>query len=587
MCRSVCVAYRRAAGVVAVVAAGIASSVGAQTWRPVAVQLPPEVPVSALSACVLESGAPGLRPGAAAGQTEAQCGVGGVLRCNVPGAEPLDVEMNEVCRAGGLTLIPARSVSVTPAGTTPLRVEWREWREQGSALLAMRQITGGVATPLPVAPTGRLLRTQRVGASPVTFVIPDAAAAPGDAALAVPVAGSGGELFLALSDRERKISAVTVRGPETRTVEIKDAPFVSIPGLRPGAYLLRFGTPDTPEGAPIEVTVELQKTTEVSPRLSAASSEIRLSGLVSYNGAPMPNQALEVVNTKTDQTETTMTDGRGRYSIVLPEEGEYTVKVVSTYDFGQAEATIKVGPGGTQLDVDVAGATVRLAFLVSGAPPQSDVEFIIEGPQRFSGIVTDFSKATDLFGIPLGTYTVRASMEPNYVSNAVPLVIDERPGIRSLSLDLTAQSATLKVLDAGGDGAAGARARAGTDILRSDGNGVFNVDRIAPGTTIIVRAPGMAPACVVLQAGIENIITLYSDVAPLRIQYEFTTVRVPPGRIRLKDSGACTVPLEDFEWRRITAGFEILNLPLNAEVKYEYGAQVIPLKAPGEPVIIR
>jgi hypothetical protein len=536
---------------------------------------------------VLETGAPGVRPAETPGQVEVQCSAQGVLRCNVPGAEPLDVAVADLCRAGGLTLRGARSIPVTPAGSAPVRIEWREWRDDGSMTIAMREITGGQTTPLPVATTGRLLRAQRAGASPTTFFIPDAASATGDPAVAVPATAAGGELFLALSARERAVTSVTVRGPETRVVPINGAEFLSISGLRPGAYTVRFGTVETPVGAPIDVTLEAQKTTELAPRLPASSNEIRVSGLVSYNGAPMPNQALEVVNTKTDQVETATTDGRGRYSVVLPEEGEYTVKVVTTYDFGQAEATTKAGPGETQLDIDVAGATVRLSFFVNGAPPDRDVEFIIEGPQRFSGIVSDFSKATDLFGIPIGTYTVRASTDPNYVSTALPLLIDERPGIRALTLDMTAQTASLKVLDAGGDGAAGARARAGTDILRSVGNGVFDVDRVAPGTTIIVRAPGMSPACVVLQAGIENVVTLYSDVAPLRVQYEFTTVRVPPGRIRLKDSDACTVPMEDFEWRRITAGFEILNLPLNTEVKYEYGAQAIPLKAPGEPVIIR
>lgn len=579
--------FRGAVGMVAAVAAVAGAVLPAQTWRPVAVQVPTEVPVTALSACVLESGAPGVRPAEAPGRAEAQCGAAGVLRCNVPGTEPLDIPMADLCRAGGLTLRAARSVAVTPSGTTAVRVEWREWRDDGSAPVAMREISGGQATPLPVATTGRLLRAQRPGASPVTFVIPDAASAPGEPALAIPVTGAGGEVFLALGDRERKIASVTLRGPETRVVEIKGEGFVSVPGLRPGAYTVQLGSAEAPIGSPVDLRVEEQQTTELMPRLPAATSQIRLSGLVSYNGAPMANQALEVVNTQTDQIEKTTTDGRGRYSIALAAEGEYTVKVVTAYDFGQAERTIKAGPGETQLDIDVTGAGVRLSFTVAGAAPNREVEFIIEGPRRFSGIVSDFSTPTELFGIPIGNYTVRASTEPNYVSSALPLVINEDPGVRVVTLDMSVQTATLKVLDAGGDGAEGARARAGTDILQNTGNGGFNVDRVAPGTTIIMRAPGMAPACVVLQAGVENVVTLYSDVAPLQIRYESATVRVPPGRVRLRSGDTCTVPLEDFEWRRVAAGFEILNLPLSTEVQYEFGSQTIPLKAPGEPVIIR
>ncbi len=78
-----------------------------------------------------------------------------------------------------------------------------------------------------------------------------------------------------------------------------------------------------------------------------------------------------------------------------------------------------------------------------------------------------------------------------------------------------------------------------------------------------------------------------SDAAALQMRYDFMTVRQPPGRIRFNESDACTVPLDEFDWQRVTAGFEIRNLPNGVPVIYEFGAMPIVLKAPGEPVVIR
>lgn len=583
-------AHMRAPAVVALLlCAAVGLSAGQAQWRPVVVRLPPGIPVSAVSACVTDAGVVGMQPSETVpGAVDAQCTLDGITRCSMPGTEPLDIDLGALCR-GGMAIVQPAARTLIPAwaSRSPVTIELRSWSSEGSTLLAARQVDPAAAAPIPLAAATRLLRVVRVGASPVTLAVPETLDPDQDLRPIVPAAVDGGELFLYLDERERQLQTLTLRGPETRVVGINGASFLSVPGLPPGGYSLRFGSIDLPEGRPVDVTIRAMDTTEVIPRLPVATVEVRITGLVTLNGIPMPRQVLEIVNTTTDDTFSATTDDKGRYSLVVPEVGEYLVRVVSAHDFGHLEARRDVVVGETQVDLALEGATVRLNFLRAGAMPDGVVEFVIEGAQRFSGSVTVFTEPTELLAIPFGNYTVRSSMRPNLVADAMPLVIDRTPGVRTLTLDMREQRATLKVVDVNGGVPTGVRARAGSQILRPLANGALDVTQVSPGTEIIVRAPGRTPACVVLDPDIENLVRVGGNIAPLEIRYEAETPRVPPGRVRLAEADRCAVPLEEFEWRRITGGFTITNLPADSAVTYEYGDRKITLKAPGEPVVIR
>lgn len=404
--------------------------------------------------------------------------------------------------------------------------------------------------------------------------------------MAVPPRVGGGELFLSIDERERQVPTLVLRGPEVRVVGINGAAFVSVPGLPAGDYVLQFGSIDAPEGRPIGLTIRDGQATELVPRLPAAAGERRISGIVTFNGAPMTRQALEVRHLKTDETWTTTTDDRGRYALSVPVDGAYVVRVVSSHDFGQLDATGEVSAGETTIDLDLAGAVLSLTFLLDGTAPDGAVEFVLEGVRRFSGVATDVMRPTELLALPFGTYVVRASMAPDFVSDAVTLEIDPTAGTRALTLDLRPQTATLRAVEEGGGPVPGARARAGLSLLRTTAEGMFDVRRVSPGATVVVRAPGRVPACVVLTGG-ENVVTLRSALAVQQITFAAPNLRVPPGRIRFGAGDGCAVPLEEFEWRRIPSGFEIANFPDGTGLIYEYGSQTMPIKAPGEPIVIR
>jgi len=78
-----------------------------------------------------------------------------------------------------------------------------------------------------------------------------------------------------------------------------------------------------------------------------------------------------------------------RDAITVPEVGVYRVRVVAVHDFGHLEVQREVAPGETVIDLDLAGANVRLVLLVNGATPASPVIFVSEGPQRCSETVAD------------------------------------------------------------------------------------------------------------------------------------------------------------------------------------------------------
>lgn len=575
-----------------VVGASVGLNAIQEQWRPVVFRLPAGTAVTTVTTCVTDAGTIGLQPSVAVpGAVDAQCSLTEPVRCAIPGAEPIDVDVAALCRGGMATVQPAAR-SVVPAwpARNPVTVEWRSWGESGSTLLATRLIDPAAASPLPVADAARLLRIVRVGASPATLVVPPAdrrSQTSQDLALGVPPAVSGGELLIFLGEREREAQTMTLRGQDTRVIGINSATFISLPGLAPGDYILRFGTIDVPVGRPVDFTIVQAQTTEVAPPLPAIGNEFRINGEVTLNGKPMARQPLEVVYTSTDEVFQATTDDKGRYTLTVPLAGMYLVRAVSTYDFGQLEEQRAVDFGDTQIDLALVGANVQFVFLRQGAVPDAAVEFVIDGPQRFSGIASDFTKPTELFALPFGTYIVRASMDPNLVADAVPLVIDDTTGALTVTLDMREQRATLRVVDEGGAEVTGVRARAGTQILRPADAGGLDVSRISPGAEILIKAPGRVPACVVLDPDIENVVRLTANTASLEIRYEFVTVRVPPGRIKFSETAKCGVPLEEFEWRRVTAGFAIANLPNETTVIYEYGAQTIALKAPGEPVVIR
>lgn len=569
-----------------IVCALVSLALGAQDgWRPVALTMPQPHGTSALASCVADTTAPAFRVGAGGmPAVEAMCGRQTLIRCNVPGLEPLDVDLDQLCRGRQYELVSTeRSVVATWAHRVPATVEWRGWREGVSHLIATRRVDAQTVDPWPLSSELRLLRVVRPESSPITFVIPKADIDALDVTVAVPPPQPGGELLIALAENERQVPTLVVRGPETRVVGINGAPVVAVSGLPAGDYEVILGSLDVALSAPTTVRVIEGDTVEMSSRLPVVAGEYRISGAVTLNGAPLRRRTLWLTHLSTDAVRTVTTDDRGRYAVTVDRDGRYVVRVHEE-DFGYASADAVVQLGDNVVDLDLTGGDLDVAFSLQGtAKAGARVTLTLDGPLRLSSAL-DPAMPTQFTMLPAGTYAIAASIAPDLVADTAIVTIDATGQMQRVLLDLRPQTASLRIPDI-----PGVRARAGRSILRSPANdGTFDVRQVAPGTEIIGRAPGRVPGCVKLAPAVAHVIALGSDTAA--ITFHFTgasTMRAPTGRIRLSAVDQCAIPLEEFEWRRVPDGFEVLNFPRGVPVMFELDGLTMEVIAPSGPVVVK
>ncbi len=570
-----------------VLGAVMSLALGAQDgWRPVALTMPQPQGSSVLAGCVADTDTPAFRVGAGGmPAVEAMCGRQTLVRCNVPGLEPLDVDLDQLCRGRDYRLVSTeRSVVPSWALRVPATIEWRGWRDGVSYLIATRRVDAQSVEPWPLSAELRLLRVVRPDSSPVTFVIPHADGEAVDVTVAVPPAQPGGELLIALADNERQVPTLVVRGQETRVVGINGAPVVAVSGLPAGDYEVTLGSLDVALSAPTAVRVIEGDTVEMSSRLPVVAGEYRISGTVTLNGEPLRRRTLWLSHLSTDAVRSVTTDDRGRYAVTVDREGRYVVRAHEE-DLGYASKDTVVQLGDNVVDLDLTGGDLDVAFSMQGSPAQDGarVTFTLDGPIRFSAAV-DPATPLQLTMLPVGTYTIAASTAPDLVADTAIVTIDATGQTRRLLLDLRPQGASLRIVDT-----PGVRARAGRSILRSPANdGTFDVRQVSPGTEIIGRAPGRVPGCVKLAPGVAHVLALGTETAAITFHFAgASTMRVPSGRVRLSVVDQCTVPLEEFEWRRVPDGFEILNFPRGVPVVYELQGLTMEVVAPSGPVVVK
>lgn len=570
---------------VAALAATSALTMAQDGWRLVPIEPPDGHDASVFTACRTDNGGAPLRMGSSSPtDVEALCAAPAIARCDVAGVEPIDIDVTALCRGRHVTFTPVvRAVVPDWAVRAPATVEWRAWADSVSRVLAVRQVDPQAVEPWGMGREARLLRVLRPEASPVTLFVPEASSDPLDVAVSIPAPLPGGELVMAMGEAERQMPSLVLRGgAQARVIEINGAAIVAVPGLPAGDYEIVFGSNDVPIGRVMPVRVVAGETIEVVPRLPVTANEYRITGVVTLNGTPLSRHPLEVVHLSTDKAWAVTSDDRGRYSLSVPEAGAYLVRLQLEHDLGYAEVDRPVALGENIIDLDLTGVDLEISLLRSGTPFEGPVSVILDGPVNYAGTV-DGSESVRLQVLPAGTYVVRASMPPDIVSTAVTVSLDLAGGTRRVSLDLREQTATLRVPDT-----PDVRARAGQQILRALAEGVFDVRRVSPGTEILVRAPGRVPACLVLAPDAENIVSPGQALGAVTFMFEGTAaLRVPPGRVRLSDVDRCTVPLEEFEWRRVEGGFEITNLPYDVPVTFEYGSRTFAVRAPSGPVIVK
>jgi hypothetical protein len=189
---------------------------------------------------------------------------GDTLRCDAPGAEPLDVVLRDppVARFAVTLADAARTVRLMFARPEPIVLEWREEATGGSRRVAERAVGPAPIVMVPLAAPARLLRVRRPEGSPVSMRFP---AGRDEAEVRVPPGAPGGELLAILPARIVMPRAVQLDGPSgRREAPVEDGWFAAW-GLGPGRYRVAPLYDGDITGEPVEVLVQAGETTELWP----------------------------------------------------------------------------------------------------------------------------------------------------------------------------------------------------------------------------------------------------------------------------------------------------------------------------------
>jgi hypothetical protein len=119
------------------------------------------------------------------------------LSCDLNGAEPFDVPVDDVCQRGALPLLRATPVMMAGATDGPVTVHWLSVHTDGRiAILATRSVGPAEQVTIPVAVSpARLVRVSRAGFAPVTTASSVLAGA-GPEPWRLPLPVRGGELVV-------------------------------------------------------------------------------------------------------------------------------------------------------------------------------------------------------------------------------------------------------------------------------------------------------------------------------------------------------------------------------------------------------
>lgn len=236
---------------------------------------------------------------------------GELVRCDFEAAEPVDVALADVCRAGRLPLAHARRVSVENRSAEALGVQWLAITGEGELrLLATRAFAPVETLDLRVAPRpDRFVRIVRAGASPVTVAATEVLKGAG---WRIPARQPGGEVVGRIESARVLPIRYRLQGPLAVEVEPRGT-WLAAAGLRPGLYRMLPVYEGGPTGQPLAVAVREGDSSvvlvraeavgavrfTVDPSLCAQTSELRVSRFIERADAaePVAEQAVATLVT--------------------------------------------------------------------------------------------------------------------------------------------------------------------------------------------------------------------------------------------------------------------------------------------------
>lgn len=332
---------------------------------------------------------------------------------------------------------------------------------------------------------------------------------------------------------------------------------------------------------------------------------VAATGRISVNGTPFPDVDVTFfpATERTPTPVTTRTDTRGMHKVNLPGPGEFVVRFEHHgFDLLGNEQEVVIGEGSNVLDWNLEGGTLRIQ--VNGLRTAPVDVTVTQRVMHKPGNIGDVLRVTPedpgpivAHGLRFGEYAIQAiEHDPDL---KIPRVAGTRatlePGQPDLTVNLALEDrqATVSFVDSAGCPIRGFAVWIQTRKIPEVRTGVFSLQGVPAGTTLLATADEFTPICRIVP--LESPIVLTATPGR-RVAIDFVGVhRMPAARGALSWPGAdCAVPVDRFN---VTPGpdedadFVVHNFPIATPVTYVPGPFDPPeshiVVAPDEHGIVR
>ena len=345
-----------------------------------------------------------------------------------------------------------------------------------------------------------------------------------------------------------------------------------IEGLTPGTYQIDLLTPAGSAGSSDNFVVREH---EIA-RIVIAPASARVEGRVLVAGKPVASASVDFIprggRWGTIETET---DAGGRYAVTLARAGTYELLLQGT-SAPTASRSVDIVAGANTIDWAISAPgriTVRVRGLHANLPASVHVES--RRTSHSGDIPSGAEPALTKEGLEFDDYSVSA-VQDTLVSAIENVRLDASNPAIDLELEVAENRAQLIVSDFKGNPVRDVRVRAvvpaqnfvrGGQPLQPSQIGIYPLNGLRPGTNLLVRAAGLAAACVTvprnqtvyatLESGRRVEVEMPRDLTPAVVR-ELAALTDVPG-------SDCPVPLIEFQPVPKNVG------PPGQPVTYEFG----------------
>lgn len=318
-----------------------------------------------------------------------------------------------------------------------------------------------------------------------------------------------------------------------------------IAGLSPGSFELAVVSREG-STASAQADVRDQQTTAVT----IEKRRVIVTGVATLNGRPLVGETLRFVPRPGSRADGTSveTDSSGFYRVDLPQAGDYSIAIGTPEWVSGPRATFKEGEN-TQ-DLALRGGSIVVG--VNGWDRETPTVVAVNGPTSNNLTIR---RGDDLpvavRGLAFGSYRVSAAQQTGLVSRETKAVtLDEAHPEAKLEIDLVANAGRVLVRDSTGALLEGASVRQGAVRLARESPGVLRAAGVAPGSMLLVTAPGFVPTCIVATLADRDVLLSHGQPAVIQLPSDLSRA----GGYFIDLRSECPVPMNLYELTSATAG---------------------------------